>query len=148
MGKIRLLPGLSGRSSREYPALLSPWSVTNFLQALKQHEYYRLMTHRAEDVRSVRYHFDEIRSLRHRPNNSPFRIRTPGRIRNQSGLSPSPDPGDHAIFIGDLPIDVTEDQIREKFGTFGEIISVNIRRKQLENCKEQLLPLRFLANFS
>ena len=98
-------------------------------------------------MRPVRFHREEIRSFRYRPNNSPFRIRTPARIRDQSRLSPPSDPGDHAIFIGDLPFDVTEDQVREEFGTFGEIVSVNIRRKQLENCKEQPLPLRSSADF-
>jgi RNA recognition motif-containing protein len=30
------------------------------------------------------------------------------------------------IYVGNLPQEVTEDELREEFGTFGEVISVNI----------------------
>jgi RNA recognition motif. (a.k.a. RRM, RBD, or RNP domain) len=94
-------------------------------QAFKHHEFFRLVIHRADDARA----------RRNRPNNSPFRNRTPGRLHNQSSATSSWVPDAHAIFIGDLPMDATDDQVRQVFQAFGHIVSLNVLRRRVEDSK-------------
>jgi RNA recognition motif-containing protein len=47
-------------------------------------------------------------------------------------------PDEHAIFIGDLPPDATESQIRHVFGVFGNIVSVNLLRKPIDRSMKYL----------
>lgn len=69
-----------------------------------------------------------------RPSTSPFHIRSRDTAR-QNDRSPftSPHaPDAHAVYVGDLPLDVTEQQIREVLSGFGNIETVNILRKEVE----------------
>lgn len=45
-------------------------------------------------------------------------------------------PDDHTIFIGDLPLDVTQGQIRHVFSSFGQIVFINVLRKPVEGSKQ------------
>lgn len=87
------------------------------------------MTHRPEKVQAVR----------HRPNNTPFRNRDPARIYNDPRTSSRYVPDSNILYIGDLPLDVTEDQVRSMFQQFGSIVSVNIIRKRVEDSKQRNL---------
>ncbi len=99
-------------------------------QAFKHHEYFRLVTHRAENARPARL----------RPNNSPFiRNRNPARIHDQPRARPGLVPDALAIYVGDLPLDVTHDQIRSLFGQFGAIVSLDLLHKRVDDSKRQFL---------
>lgn len=81
---------------------------------------------------------EDVKYIQNQANNSPFRIRThtPARQANRTPHSSARVPDAHAIYVGDLPLDATEDQIRDVLSTFGNIETVNILRKEVEDGKQ------------
>jgi RNA recognition motif. (a.k.a. RRM, RBD, or RNP domain) len=104
-------------------------------QAFKQHEFFRLVTYRP---------VVDIRPRRFRTINSPSHNRHPSRIQTQVAISSRWVPDAHALFIGDLPLDVDEAQLREVFSTFGRIVSLSILRR--DNEEGEQLPSLFLTH--
>ena len=70
---------------------------------------------------------------------SPFRSPAgpaPGTLsHHRSAISPRWVPDSHALYIGDLPVDVTEEEIREVFDRFGKILCVDILKKRVQESK-------------
>lgn len=52
-------------------------------------------------------------------------------------VSPRWVPDSHALYIGDLPVDVTEEEIREVFDRFGKILCVDILKKRVQESRWQ-----------
>jgi RNA recognition motif. (a.k.a. RRM, RBD, or RNP domain) len=106
--------------------IFSPCLHLTSSQAFNHHEHFRLVIHRPPEPRSSQY----------RQNNSPPRNSTPARVENQPIAVPRRAPDDHTIFIGDLPLDVTQAQIRHVFSSFGQIVFINVLRKPVEGSKQ------------
>jgi RNA recognition motif. (a.k.a. RRM, RBD, or RNP domain) len=104
-----------------------------FSQAFRRHEFFRLVNHQAEERRLPQHRA----TTQHRSITSPFRSPAPTTLaHHRSLISPRLVPDSHAIYIGDLPLDVTEDQIREVFDRFGKILCVDILHKHIEDSKQ------------
>jgi RNA recognition motif-containing protein len=72
-----------------------------------------------------------------KPQTSPFYIRSrdTARHNDRSPFTPPQGPDAHAVYVGDLPVDVTAQQIRDVLSGFGNIDTVNILRKDVEDGK-------------
>ncbi len=104
-------------------------------QAFRRHEFFRLVTHHAEERRLPHHRA----TTHHQSTNSPLRTPAPTTLSgHRSHISPRTVPDSHAIYIGDLPVDVTEDQIREVFDKFGKIVGISILHKHIEDGETQL----------
>ncbi|KAF7503553.1 hypothetical protein GJ744_003626 [Endocarpon pusillum] len=91
--------------------------------AFKHDEYYQLVMHRPE-----------ARAPANAANrSSPRSFRPSGRVHNRSVYGRRWVPDEQAVFVGDLPFDVVEDEIREALSPYGHIQSVDILRKDVEN---------------
>lgn len=104
-------------------------------QAFRRHEFFRLVTHHAEERRLPHHRA----TIQHHSTNSPSHTPAPTTVtEHRSHIIPRTVPDSHAIYIGDLPNDVTEDQIREVFDKFGKIVGITILHKHIEDGKNQL----------
>ena len=106
-------------------------------KAFKHDEYYQLLMHRppAPTPASVR------------TRDSPMRVRPSGRVHNRSVYGRRWVPETQAVFVGDLPSDVVEGEIRDVLSTYGRVQSVDILRRDVENGKHRLLATTIIANF-
>lgn len=92
-------------------------------------------------------HRPEARAPANAPNrSSPSRFRPSGRSHNRSVYGRRWVPDAQAVFVGDLPFDVDEDEIREALSTYGRIQCVDILRKDVENGKHCILTSTITAN--
>jgi RNA recognition motif-containing protein len=71
------------------------------------------------------------------PDTSPFviRPRDPTRTTDRSPFASPRGPDAYALYIGDLPLDATEREIRTVLSRFGNIETVNILRKDVADGK-------------
>ena len=137
MGQIRLLSGLPRCEICMFAEVLFSTPCTDHNKAFKHDEYYQLVMHRPE-----------ARAPANAPNrNSPTRLRPSGRVHNRSVYGRRWVPDAQAVFVGDLPLDVVEDEIREVLSTYGRIQCVDILRKDVENGKRCILTTTITANF-
>lgn len=99
------------------------------MQQFRTNEAYRLEQARVpEDLRSAPRRRGPASGnssasttpLRHYPRSSPTSVRSNLRPRNE----------DRWVFVGNLPLAVNEQMVREVFGRFGSIMNVNLNTKQ------------------
>lgn len=101
------------------PLLPAHLVLTSF-QAFKNHEFFQLAIYRAGDPRARRYHPD---------NSTPVNHTTSGRPQDKGPVTPRSVPDTQTVFVGDLPVDVKEEEVRQIFEAFGIIICISILRK-------------------
>lgn len=137
MGQVRVLSGLPRREICMFTDIPFSKHYADLDKAFKHDEYYQLVMHRPQAPPPANVHSRD----------SPMRARPSGRVHNRSVYGRRWVPDTQAVFVGDLPLDVVEDEIREVLSTYGRIQCVDILRRDVENSEHCTLTNIVTANF-